>query len=239
MIVRILSSALAVSLLIVAWGFAAAESDKESVRKVEIEMNLSSGDTIMTVQDIEFELGTHQYPGTLVRDLDLQGLVQYLEDSLDACSKAEAYPTKDGVLHIHMWQRTPVLRVHHPQQPDFFLDDQGVRMDLTDFRTPHVPIMHAENAFEANVALEFVNATKNDPFWNALIDQFSMNDRGELTLHPRLEGHSIVLGKADRVDEKKRNLVAFYRAQIHRGNLRNFQQIDLSYRDQVIAKRTS
>ena len=99
--------------------------------------------------------------------------------------------------------------------------------------------MHAENAFEANVALEFVNATKNDPFWNALIDQFSMNDRGELTLHPRLEGHSIVLGKADRVDEKKRNLVAFYRAQIHRGNLRNFQQIDLSYRDQVIAKRTS
>ena len=34
-----------------------------------------------------------------------------------------------------------------------------------------------------------------------------MNDRGELMLHPRLEGHSIVLGKADRVDEKKRNLV--------------------------------
>ena len=239
MIVRILSSTLAIVLLIVAWGFAAVESDKETVRGVEISFNLSSGDTIMTIQDLEFELGTNLYRGAPIRELDLQGLVQYLEDSLDACARAEAYPTKDGVLHIKVWQRTPVLRVHILGQPDYFLDEEGIQMDLGDFRTPHVPIMHAKDALEAKVAFEFVQATRNDAFWNAITDQLSMNDRGELLLHPRLEGHHIVVGSVDRIGEKKRSLVAFYRAHIHRGNLRNFQQIDLSYRDQVIAKRTS
>ena len=52
MIVRILSSALAVSLLIVAWGFAAAESDKESVRKVRDRDEPVIRDTIMTVKTL-------------------------------------------------------------------------------------------------------------------------------------------------------------------------------------------
>jgi hypothetical protein len=64
-----------------------------------------------------------------------------------------------------------------------------------------------------------------------------MNDHGELVLHPRLAGHDIVLGNAEEHTHKKRNLLAFYRAQVARGNLRNFKRIDLTYRDQVIAQR--
>jgi len=83
----------------------------------------------------------------------------------------------------------------------------------------------------------FVKATSSDPFWNALTDQLSMNDKGELVLHPRLAGHEIVLGDDTDIEHKKRNLLAFYRAQVERGNLRNYKRIDLTYRDQVIAQR--
>jgi len=46
-----------------------------------------------------------------------------------------------------------------------------------------------------------------------------------------------VLGDANETAHKKRNLLAFYRAHVQRGNLRNFKRIDLTYRDQVIAQR--
>jgi hypothetical protein len=46
-----------------------------------------------------------------------------------------------------------------------------------------------------------------------------------------------VLGNDKDVQHKKRNLLAFYRAHIERGNLRTYQRIDLTYRDQVIAQR--
>jgi len=52
-----------------------------------------------------------------------------------------------------------------------------------------------------------------------------------------LAGHEIILGDHQDPEHKKRNLLAFYRAHIERGNLRNYQRIDLTYRDQVIAQR--
>ena len=110
-------------------------------------------------------------------------------------------------------------------------------MALDKYYTPHIPVMHVARESQANMGYRFVKATQNDPFWNALTDQLSMNDSGELILHPRLAGHDIVLGNASNSEHKKRNLIAFYRAHVKRGNLRNFKRSDLTYSDQVIAQR--
>ena len=97
--------------------------------------------------------------------------------------------------------------------------------------------MHVTQADQAKMGLQFVNDTRGDAFWDNLTDQLSVNDQGELVLHPRLAGHHIVLGDGSETAHKKRNLLTFYRAQIERGNLRNYKRIDLTYRDQVIAQR--
>ena len=236
MIARILSTLLVLTALGAVLGFASLEAETRRVTGVEVDVKDAGMVGFLNADRIHDQLGTTRLEGELMADVDLQSVVNHLHD-LDACADAEVYPTMNGVLHIDVWQRRPVMRVHLPDSPDYYLDEDGRRLVLDPHFTPHIPVMHVTRKTQATMGYRFVKATQNDPFWNALTDQLSMNDRGELVLHPRLAGHEIVLGNAEDHAHKKRNLLAFYRAQVKRGNLRNFKRIDLTYRDQVIAQR--
>lgn len=236
MIARIFSTTLVLAALGAVLGFASLEADERRVSKVDIRVQDSQAASFLHPERIQSQLGTTRLEGELMVDVDLQSVVNHLE-AMDPCDRAEVYPTMDGVLHIEVWQRHPVMRVHIRGGSDYYLDEDGRRMNLDPHFTPHIPVMHVSRETQATMGYRFVKSTQGDLFWNALTDQLSMNDNGELVLHPRLAGHEIVLGDAEDTDHKKRNLLAFYRAHVKRGNLRNFKRIDLTYRDQVIAQR--
>ena len=236
MIARILSTFLVLAVLGAVVGFASLEAETRRVTGVEVDVKDEGVVGFLNAERIQQQLGTTRLEGELMSDVDLQSVLDHLH-ALDACADAEVYPSMNGVLHIEVWQRRPVMRVHLPDGTDYHLDEEGRRLDLDPHFTPHIPVMHVTRETQATMGYRFVKATQNDPFWNALTDQLSMNDHGELVLHPRLAGHDIVLGNAEEHTHKKRNLLAFYRAQVARGNLRNFKRIDLTYRDQVIAQR--
>ena len=236
MIKRILSTTLVLLALAVVLGFASAEMENRRVEVMDIQIKDAQKAAFLDAQRIHAELGSSQYEGQPLHDVDLQGILDLLLD-LPACDHAEVYSKMNGTVHIDLWQRHPVMRVHTPDGEDYYLDETGRRMALDKYYTPHIPVMHVARESQANMGYRFVKATQNDPFWNALTDQLSMNESGELILHPRLAGHEIVLGNASNSEHKKRNLIAFYRAHVKRGNLRNFKRIDLTYSDQVIAQR--
>ena len=236
MILRTLISLSLIAILGVVLGFASTEAAGRRVRKVHIEVKDEARAGFLDPSRLVDQLGTNRLEGELLIDVDLQSVVTHLE-ALDACAKAEVYPHLDGTLHIDVWQRRPVMRVHFVGGDDHYLDRDGERMALDPHHTPHLPIMHVTNPNQAEMGLRFLNGTQRDAFWNNLTDQLSVNDQGELVLHPRLAGHHIVLGDGSESAHKKRNLLTFYRAQIERGNLRNYKRIDLTYRDQVIAQR--
>lgn len=236
MIARILSSILVVALLGGVLGFAKHDANDRRVTGVKVVVKDESVAGFLSPQRIQSQLGTTRIEGERLSDIDLQKVVDNLL-GMNPCARAEVYPTMDGTLHIDVWQRRPVLRVHRPEGNDYYLDEQGQRMDLDPMHSPHLPVMHAANESQARMAYDFVTSTREDSFWNALTDQLAVNEFGELILHPRLSGHEIVLGDASACEHKKRNLKAFYRAQVKRGNLRNIKRIDLTYRDQVIAQR--
>ena len=148
----------------------------------------------------------------LLVDVDLQSVVTHLE-ALDACAQAEVYPHMDGTLHIDVWQRRPVMRVHIDGGEDHYLDRDGERMALDPHHTPHLPVMHVTQADEAKMGLRFVNDTRGDAFWNNLTDQLSVNDQGEFVFHPRLAGQHIFLGDGTRGAQKAQP-ADVYRAQI-------------------------
>ena len=236
MIARIFSTTLVLVAVGAVLGFASLEAAERRVSSVEVRIQDTQAASFLHAERIQDQLGTTRLEGELMGDVDLQSVVNHLQ-ALDPCDHAEVYPTMDGVLHIDVWQRHPVMRVHVEGGEDYYLDEKGRRMNLDPHFTPHIPVMHVSRETQATMGYRFVKATKGDPFWDALTDQLSMNDNGELVMHPRLAGHEIVLGDAEDTDHKKRNLLAFYRAHVKRGNLRNFKRIDLTYRDQVIAQR--
>ncbi|MEE2919253.1 MAG: hypothetical protein VYA72_03555 [Bacteroidota bacterium] len=237
MIQRILSTTLILAALGAMLGFAAAEVEGRRVQKVDIQVKDMKEVGFLDADRIEGQLGATRLEGELLNDVDLQLILSHLTD-MDACERAEVYAQMNGTVHIDVWQRHPVLRVHVSETGnDHYLDESGRRMPLDAHFTPHVPVMHVQRETQAHMGFRFVTATKDDAFWNALTDQLSMNKDGELILHPRLAGHEVILGDASNCAHKKRNLLAFYRAQVKRGNLRNYKRIDLTYRDQVIAQR--
>jgi len=109
-------------------------------------------------------------------------------------------------------------------------------MHLDEQYSARVPIIHANNYESALKGVAFLDATDGDDFWGALIDQIIVNNKGELELVPRI-GSRIFLGLEQDPVVQRRNLLTFYRAQIESGNLKKYSRIDLSYKDQVIARR--
>ena len=109
-------------------------------------------------------------------------------------------------------------------------------MPLDPNYSARVPIIHAKNIEEVSQAISFIKEIENDEFWTSLIDQIIVHPLGELEIIPRI-GARVFLGSSPEPEELKRNLLTFYRAQIKTGNLKDYSRIDLSYKNQVIAKR--
>ena len=174
MIARILSTLLFLTALGAVLGFASLEAKTRRVTGVEVDVKDADMVGFLNAERIHDQLGTTRLEGELMADVDLQSVVNHLHD-LDACADAEVYPTMNGVLHIDVWQRRPVMRVHLPDSPDYYLDEDGRRLVLDPHFTPHIPVMHVTRETQATMGYRFVKATQNDPFWNALMDQLSMN----------------------------------------------------------------
>ena len=60
---------------------------------------------------------------------------------------------------------------------------------------------------------------------------------GGLEIIPRIGGARIALGDTSQLDSKLNNLLTFYREQIRRGNLNEYQRINLAFAGQVVAQR--
>ena len=106
-----------------------------------VEVDVKDADMVgfLNAERIHDQLGTTRLEGELMADVDLQSVVNHLHD-LDACADAEVYPTMNGVLHIDVWQRRPVMRVHLPEGgPDYYLDEDGRRLVLDPHFTPAHP----------------------------------------------------------------------------------------------------
>ena len=158
---------------------------------------------------------------------------------LSGIGKLNIYPSLDGVLHVEVTQRKPIARLHTPESPvDLYVDAEGLTMPLSPFFTARVPVIHAPNAHAARHAITLVKRTADDPLWSAFIDQVLVTPLG-LEIVPVVGDLRVEVGDLGRLDEKLRNLSAFYGAQLSRGDLDQYQRIQLNFKGQVVAQRRS
>ena len=173
--------------------------------------------------------------GLYVNQISLSDIHNHLI-AIPSVRHAVVYPTLQGELNIILTQKQPQARVHPQEGPDFYIDEEGLPMELDQVHSERVPIIHAKDANEAQIGMNFLKEIEGDRFWASLIDQIIITPSGEITLLPRL-GAPLFLGGNLNVDEQKKNLITFYREQVRTGNLKNYTRIGLSYKDQVIATR--
>ena len=162
---------------------------------------------------------------------------------------AKVYNDMDGTINVDISQRQPILRIINKYDQDFYVDRNGLKIPLSSNFTArvlatngyidelypnHVDTLHTALAKELYKAAEYI---RRDSLWGAQIDQMYVNQEHEIELIPRVGSNRILLGDADSLDAKFRNLLIFYKKALPRVGWDAYKLINIKYANQVIGVR--
>lgn len=168
---------------------------------------------------------------------------------------AEVYTTIDGVLHVFVDQRNPVMRIMPDEGGDFFLDEEGFLFRKRNLYNPRLHLVggniNITPAMLDSVGVldtlirhtilkdmyRFVDYINSDSFWSAQIDQIYVDKKDEIDLIPRVGNHVIHLGTFENYEGKLRNLEAFYAKVLPEIGWNKYSKISLEFKDQIVCKK--
>lgn len=232
----ILSILVLIGCIITLLGFTYADKVEKRITSINISIIDDVDSKFLTVPRVRTHLDSYgKIIGELEKDLQLEAIHSQLTN-IPSVLNVKIFSNLNGELIIELTQRKAQARVHIDKSSDYYIDELGESMPLDPNYSARVPIIHAKNIEEVSQAISFIKEIENDEFWTSLIDQIIVHPLGELEIIPRI-GARVFLGSSPEPEELRRNLLTFYRAQIKTGNLKDYSRIDLSYKNQVIAKR--
>ena len=232
----ILSILVLIGSIITLLGFTYADKVEKRITSINISIIDDVDSKFLTVPRVRTHLESYgKIIGELEKDLQLDAMHSHLIN-IPSVLNVTIFSNLNGELVIELAQRRAQARVHIDNFSDYYIDELGESMPLDPNYSARVPIIHAKNSEEVSHAISFIKEIENDEFWTSLIDQIIVHPLGELEIIPRI-GARVFLGSSPKPEELRRNLLTFYRAQIKTGNLKDYSRIDLSYKNQVIAKR--
>ncbi|MEA1876987.1 MAG: hypothetical protein U9N86_08980 [Bacteroidota bacterium] len=152
----------------------------------------------------------------------------------------EVFFTPDGLFHIKIWQRIPVMRVI-TDKLSYYLDREGEILPVSSRFSARVPV------FTGNIEMNKINEglfelasyLNSDPFWDAQIDQVQVWSLRNIELVPRIGDHKIFIGDSEGLEWKFRKLRALYETALPVVGWNCYESIDLRFGDQVVCKRKS
>lgn len=232
----ILSILVLIGCIITLLGFTYADKVEKRITSINISIIDDVDSKFLTVPRVRTHLESYgKIIGELEKDLQLDAMYSHLTN-IPSVLNVTIFSNLNGELVIELTQRKAQARVHIDNTSDYYIDELGESMPLDPNYSARVPIIYAKNSEDVSHAISFIKEIENDEFWTSLIDQIIVHPLGELEIIPRI-GARVFLGSSPDPKELRRNLLTFYRAQIKTGNLKNYSRIDLSYKNQVIAKR--
>ncbi len=149
--------------------------------------------------------------------------------------KVSCYKTPSGTVRVDIYQRRPIARVMG-ENGNFFVDDEGAIMPVTNNYTAYVPIVsgYVTKDMAAGEILDLVKYINADNFWRAQITQIHVLSNKEIELTPRIGKQTILLGEIDNYEKKLKNLFLFYQEGLNKIGWNTYKAINLKYDNQVI-----
>jgi cell division protein FtsQ len=185
--------------------------------------------------------------GKAVESFNLNALEQMLEKNT-WISNAELYFDNRDVLHITIMEKEPVARVFTVAGNSFYLDNEGERLPLSEKLSARVPVFTGFPEKKAlnnkdSVLLNEVSAIaafiNNDPFWRAQVAQVDITPDRKFEMVPVAGNHLVRLGDGTNLSAKFSRLMIFYREILSKTGLNKYKLIDVQYKGQVVASRST
>ncbi|HTN22004.1 MAG TPA: hypothetical protein VL125_16110 [Pelobium sp.] len=239
---------LSLSALVVLMGFIEVKKAENTCKKVQV---ILPGNQFF-IERAEVDEILKEKNGLLVGRRINNINIQDLENRLKAnpfIEYAKVYIDMDGVIHTDIKQRVPVLRILNIAGQDFYVDQNGLKVPLSDHFTARVLVANGQitegfagkvDTLRTKLAKDLFLTAKfisQDSLWNDQIVQLYVNDAKDMELVPRVGDQKIVLGNADLLDEKFRNLLVFYKKAIPMVGWGAYSEINLKFKGQIVCTR--
>jgi len=164
---------------------------------------------------------------------------------------AKVYADMDGIVHVQIRQRVPVLRVINMANVHFYIDGSGLKIPLSDNFTAKVLVANGFIDEDFSGKVDTLNSKlakdlyrmalfiKTDTLWDNQIEQLFVDLKGDIEMVPRVGDHKIILGDADSLQTKFRNLLVFYKKAIPKVGWDTYKTINLKYANQIVCEKNN
>ena len=201
------------------------------------------------VKDWMADYGT--YLGLRLDSVDLRK-VEAVIDGKSAVRKSQAWLTDDGVLHVSITQREPVVRFQGPSG-GFYADAEGYLFPLQLRHTVRVPVVDgylpvkmgqgfkgepetdAEKQWVSSV-LDLVRWLGARKEWNDLVGQITVSKDGNLVLIPREGQERFVFGSPTGIDAKFGRIRKYYESVVPAED-KSYRTVDVRFDNQIICRK--
>lgn len=223
---------------------------KQGVKCTEVKILIPGADNFIEREEIDEILREDQ--GVLVGRYLEQINIHQIEQKLRAnpyIGFAKVYADMDGVLRIEIKQRQPILRVLNTVGQDFYIDNNGLKMPISPNFTANVLVATGNiqevfgtriDTLRTQLARDLYKTAqyiKRDTLWDNQIEQIVVDGNNDIELIPRVGNQRIILGSADSLDKKMKNLLVFYKKAMPQVGWETYRTINIKYTNQIVCEK--
>lgn len=214
-------------------------SDEMICRRVNVIINDSATLRFVSVADIHRVIKEKDMdPVGISMQLVKPDVYEKMLASLPRIKQVECYKSPDATFNVEIMQREPILRIVNSGK-GYYIDSDGSVMPLSNSFAAYVPVATGAvtESFAKNELYRFALFLKENPFWNAQIEQINVDYDEEVDLVPRVGDHIIKLGTIDNFEYKLNKLLSVYQQGFKETGWNKYRTINLSYDDQVVCTK--
>lgn len=176
-------------------------------------------------------------------NLNIQSIEAALK-KMPYVDSTEVFLNQKQVLNVVIKQKRPIIRIINNNGVSYYLSDKNQVMPLCSNFTARVPIALGEvisNGFEKRDSMvqlglfKLTTELNKDTFLSALIDQFVVDSKGEVTLVPLSGEHTVLFGFAQQnTHEKLKRLKIFYKDVLPRVGWSVYEKLNVKFDNQMV-----
>ncbi|WP_145856403.1 cell division protein FtsQ [Pedobacter suwonensis] len=223
---------------------------KQTVKCKDVKILIPGADNFIEREEIDAILKEDQgvLLGRNLENINIHNIEKKLQSN-PYIGFAKVYVDMDGVLHIEVKQRQPILRILNENGQDFYIDNDGLKMPISSNFTANVLVAtgHITEIFGSRVdtlrtqlardLYKTAQFIKKDTLWDSQIEQIVVDQKNDIELIPRVGNQRIILGNADSLEKKMTNLLLFYKKAMPQVGWDTYRTINIKYTNQIVCER--
>jgi cell division protein FtsQ len=156
------------------------------------------------------------------------------------------YKNCKGYLKISVTPKRPIARIVGLGKPDQYIDGHGELLPVSANYTARVLLIYDQNlaclkhrlqeSEYGSSLLQLLHLIDQDPFWQAQINQISMNANKKLLFTTQLGPHLITFGRLEKIVEKMKKLKLFYKVILPYKGWKTYQRVNLEFEHQIVCE---